>query len=402
MRRRRSGELAANLCVALASMSLAYLAIELLVFPSVLPRVPLDRQIDIHEGIRALTQSSKSGTLPVDYVAIVGDSYAQGAGDWFLAVDKRKNPSYNVTHLIHEWTGRDAITFGASGAGSLRGIVAEPVSQLEFMRATGRFRVESPDVFVVYFYEGNDLDDNIEDVAARYGAAGGSQEPSLDAVSFASFIDDTVVRGDPLCLQASEFRWYDNMFVADFAYRTVRRMVRYAINGREAYEPPPPEWHWGSINRALVGGKEVGIPDALQGPAMELSEDEIDLGVDVFEQALLYLGRRFPDSDMCVMYVPSPLSSYELVSPTVSCQTYHGRGAVYPSSFVRERSDEIAARIREVAARAGVPFADAREAVLQVSSEQFVHGPLDWRHMNRKGMETLAGTVLVLTEELEH
>ncbi len=393
--------LLANICVAVVSTAIVYVVIEFAILPPMLPHVPIGRQIDIHDGIRALTQSSKSGTLPQGYVALVGDSYAQGAGDWLLSNDQRRNQPYNVTHLIYEREGRDAITFGASGAGSLRGLVAEPVSQYEFMKATRRFRIDEPDVTVVYFYEGNDLDDNVRDVEARYDGPGCRPGEPFDAAAFDEFIEDTIVGKDPLYLQARAFRWYDNVFVADFIYRTIKRTVKYKLYGREKYEAAIPAWKEGPNNRAVVEGDVVTIPEHLQGPALELGSDEIELGVEVFERALLYLRDRFADSRLCVVYVPSPLSCYEPGSPTVSCQTYHGRDDVYPSSLVWQRSDEIEGMIEGAARRAGCPFADARPTLRREAELGFVHGPLDWRHLNKRGMETLANTVMALVDSCE-
>ncbi len=389
-----------NVCVAVASTAVAYLVMEFAVLPAVLPHVPLDRQIDIHAGIRALTQSSKSGTLPHDYVALVGDSYAQGSGDWFRSVDHGRNPPYNVTHLIYEREGRDSITFGASGAGSLRGLVTEPLSQYEFMKATGRFRIGQPDVTVVYFYEGNDLDNNVLDLETRYDGPWRSPGRAPDPVAFGAFMRDKVLGEDSLFGQAEAFRWYDNAFVADFIYRTIKRSARYWLRGREAYEFPLPVLRDGPNNRAVVGGAVVAIPEELQGPALELNGDEIGLGVDVFERALVFLRDWFADSRVCVVYIPSPLSCYEPGSPTVSCQSYHDRESVHPSSLVWERSDEIAGMVREVAERAGCPFADARPALRREAAREFIHGPLDWRHFNRNGLETLATTVIALVDSV--
>lgn len=39
-------------------------------------------------------------------------------------------------HVIQDRTGRDVITFGRGGAGSLRGLVAEPISQFEYLNAS--------------------------------------------------------------------------------------------------------------------------------------------------------------------------------------------------------------------------------------------------------------------------
>jgi hypothetical protein len=399
MSRGRLAALGVNLLVAAASTLLVYLAIEMLVFPRLLPFMPLNRHGDLHEGVRMFAQSSKASCVPRDYVAIVGDSYAQGAGDWLLEVDHGRNPPHNVTHLLHERLGRDVITFGASGAGSLRGLVAEPVSQLEFANASVHFDLAAPDAFVVLFYEGNDLNDNIRDLSLRYegGAEPGS---SLDPGAFRRFMDEKIVEEDPLFIEAGSFAWYDNFFLADFAYRAIRRVARVALRGEEAYAPPPPEWHAGPINSALVGGKVVDIPDVLQGPALELTDAEIELASQVFGHSLEFLCERFPDSDVGVVYMPSPLSSYRLASATASTQTYHGRDEVYPASLVVERSDAIARSIREMTESRGCAFVDARERLRRESAETLIHGPKDWKHYNRTGLEALTDAVLEVLSEM--
>ena len=52
------------------------LALEFAVFPLVLPRLPLNVQPFLPEEVAVLAQSSKAGTIPQDYVALTGDSYA--------------------------------------------------------------------------------------------------------------------------------------------------------------------------------------------------------------------------------------------------------------------------------------------------------------------------------------
>jgi hypothetical protein len=395
----RARALAINLIVAAASTSIVYLAIEALIFPRILPMIPLSRHADLHEGLRVLAQSSKKGTVPRDYIAIVGDSYAQGAGDWLLEVDHRRNPPHNVGHILSERLGRDVVTFGASGAGSLRGLVAEPASQFEFVNASIQFDLAPPDDIVVFFYEGNDIDDNVRDVSLRYE---GELEPGVrpDPVAFRRFMQETVLGEDPLYEEARAFAWYDNLFLGNFAYRTARRIARVAIRGEEAYAPSPHEWRPGPVNSAVVGGQVVDIPDVLQGPALELTDEEIDLGVFVYEQALGLLAERFPDARIGVAYLPAPISSYEIASTEVSCQTYHGRGGVHPTEAAKARSDLIAGRVREASERGRCAFVDVRPHLRMASSDAFVHGPRDWKHYNRAGLEVLADAVEELLDEM--
>ena len=51
-------------------------------FPKILVKLPLRLYGSIDKNLRILAQSSKKSTLPHEYIAIVGDSYAVGAGDW--------------------------------------------------------------------------------------------------------------------------------------------------------------------------------------------------------------------------------------------------------------------------------------------------------------------------------
>lgn len=57
------------------------------------------------QNLRILAQSSKRGLLPNEYIAIAGDSYAVGAGDWLEEVRKNSffgSPDYSAAHLIYE------------------------------------------------------------------------------------------------------------------------------------------------------------------------------------------------------------------------------------------------------------------------------------------------------------
>jgi hypothetical protein len=379
-------------------VAIAYLVLEFAVFGRVLPHLPLKYHGDLHEGIRVLAQSSKRSTIPHDYIALVGDSYAQGGGDWLMSADASRNRPFHAAHVVHERTGRDVVSFGASGAGSIRSLISEPVSQCAFISASRRFHLEPPACFVVYFYEGNDLNDNLIDLETRYVPRYGPIQ-ALDAGTFGRFVDDVVLGEDPLLAEAGDLRWTDELFLFDLLRSTARGIARRVVRGDEAEEERPPEWHEGTTNWASVGGRRVNIPDGLQGPALELTEDETALTVQVFERALIRLHSAFPESEIRVLYVPSPLASYEVVSPMVSCQTYHGRAAVYPSGLVETRNRSLAGAIRGIAGRSGFPFVDATGFMREQSAKRLVHGPLDWKHFNRVGYETLSEAILCLLQQ---
>ena len=154
----------ANLLLAAVSFVVTVLVIEFAVSPRVWRYLPLKVHGELPRGCRVLAQSSKQSTVPEDYIALLGDSYAQGRGDWLHTVDANRNPPFHSAHLIRDATGRDVVTFGKSGAGSLRGLVAEPFTNLAYLKKTALFAMDDPQSIVFYFYEGNDLGNNIEDL----------------------------------------------------------------------------------------------------------------------------------------------------------------------------------------------------------------------------------------------
>ena len=77
-------------------------------FPKFIKKLPLRLYGLIDKNLRVLAQSSKKNQMPKDYIALTGDSYAVGAGDWLNEVRKSNffgSPDYSAAHLIHKKTG---------------------------------------------------------------------------------------------------------------------------------------------------------------------------------------------------------------------------------------------------------------------------------------------------------
>jgi hypothetical protein len=388
----RSRAWRANALLLVAATLISYALLEVVGFRLALPHVPLKLQVFLPEGIRFLGQSSKRGAVPEHYIALVGDSYAKGFGDWLLGCDANRNPAFNSAHLIHERTGRDVVTFGASGAGSLRGIVTEPIAQLSYVNASLLYSVRAPDVFLVYFYSGNDLNDNLQDLRLRFDPQY-TRERREDPGAFREFLTDTVVGGSALYREAAAgLPLADNLFLL--------RFVRNAMLGRGLVrrhgQAAPRMTSAGRVTRAVVGGRERFLPDGLQSPGLELSDEEVRTALFVFEQALLYLKQRFPTSAIGVVYVPSPLECYALSSAEVDVQIYEGRASRYPAAAVRARGEALAGSVRAVAARSGLGMVDATPFLEEAAGRVLVHGPRDWKHFNRRGYEALAAAALRL------
>src|SRR6266446_4565908 len=113
----RTKQFALNLLLAVASTACAYAIIELLFFRLFLPYLSLNLMIHLPDTAGVLVQNSKSGFVPHDYVALLGDSYAEGVGDWLWQAHANRAKPYHSANVIHEATGGDVVSFGRAGAG---------------------------------------------------------------------------------------------------------------------------------------------------------------------------------------------------------------------------------------------------------------------------------------------
>jgi len=401
--------LAGSLALLVASATATWLLLELVVFPGWIHRLPLRlHEWIVNEAVRTLAQSSKAGARPSEYVALAGDSYAAGEGDWRLTVDAGGNPPHHSGHLIHEATGRDVVSLGHAGAGSLRGVVSEPITRIDYLRETWRFAIDDPDEILVYFHEGNDLDDNLEDLVRRYderfepGRPRGRQpDPDL----FDRFLEEVVIGEALLARKRESFHLAHNFYVARslrwvFArWRATTHLPKAAPRSLESAHALPRAL--GSHSVVDVGGQRLETPIPLQGPAPQLTAEETRTALWVLDRSLRRAAQRFQSSRLRVLYLPSVLLTYPLVPVPEFVQEDHARldrPLLFGPSFLRARSDAICADVAAIAEELGLSFRDARPALRAHGSEQFLHGPRDWKHLNRAGYEVLAGEAVALLQ----
>jgi hypothetical protein len=364
--------------LAMGSAFATYLCCELLVSRLLLDRVPLDHQAYLAPAMRALAQNSKAGIVPrPGYILLEGDSYAMGAGDWLKGASPFSSPRYHSAHLLRERTGRDVMSFGRSGLGSLGGFVGEPRRLRVCLNRLPLFSVPEPGLVILYFYEGNDLDDTLAELE-RWG-----RDPA-DRFAFLATLGAA-----PGC-----------SFFDDFVLATaLRRRVGALFHGPAAgddVEWPVPNVDRGdaTANVVRIAGVRKVLPLRLQGPSLGLSSAEVELALAAVEHALSENGTLHPDVPRLLVYLPSPLGSYPLLSRAVDVQVYRkGDPRRFPSAAVSARSDLMATRLRAACARAGVAFLDTRPALRAVAAQRLIHGPRDFKHYNESGYAALADAV---------
>jgi hypothetical protein len=374
-----------SLCAAAALAEVAFALVGL-------RYVPLRNQFDVPQDLRVFAQSSKAGVIPQDPVMLLGDSYAQGFGDWLWESWRRGNGPFHSAHVINRLTGRDVITLGVGGAGSAEGIAAFPAAAYRDSRKSWYLRLPQPRLAVIYFYEGNDLNDNVRFLTRYVGDA--------RAADLGEQIDRALAAYPAQV--ASHPGWLRHLPLLRFFLNIARRRLRELTHGGSAgtaaaaepneAAPPPASF---PPNIVEVAGRSVELPAALQGPSLELSDEDMRRGALVYERSLAFLQKLLPDTPVLVVYIPSPLASYRLHSPQVTIERYRADFAEgpYPRERVAAHSDAVCELIRAATIGRHVGFFDLRPAVRSAARNELLHGPIEFRHFNRKGMELLGREV---------
>ncbi len=371
-------------------------------FPKILGKLPLRLYGSIDKNLRILAQSSKKSTLPHEYIAIVGDSYAVGAGDWLEQVRGTSflgSPSYSPAHLINEKTGIDVVSFGQGGVGSFGGIWKEPITQFLHINSVKNYRLSPPKYFLIFFYEGNDIYDNVGFLRKKLLLTKkGSLESKIESNEVITSFNrefQKVLDGD-----YSRSFWKNMLFTRSLAHGISNLVKEFTFPKKNS--PFYFSFSKTPISLGLINGEKMPFPMHLQGPPIftanlnerlkefYISEEEYKLGFYIFEQSLAALVEFFPQTEIKIVFIPSPLSSYQIVSSKVSFRGYVEKRDLVETVIIKKRHVKVCEAIQTIALAWEVSFLNTTKSLRRVASQEFIHGPTDWDHFNKKGYEALS------------
>jgi hypothetical protein len=364
-----------NTLLLVASLAVTYLVASFLILRLFLPHLSLNLHPHFPDIAEVFAQTSKAGTVPHDYIALLGDSYAEGQGDGLFAANGNRVKFVHSAHVLHRITGRDVISLGIGGAGSVQAMVRQPARILLndcFLYP----RLDPPRQIFVYFYEGNDLDEN--GYIVRLVAAQGA----VTRESLARYIGERY--GAPPALRC----------LTDLG-ETSFKMAHFLLTNAESFETlRKPSAH----NQVLAGGAPHAAP-TLQKPPVEMEPRAIEASLMVFDVSLEWLTRNFASSAIAVVYLPSPAAIYRHAEPSVDAYVRWPLNDVQAlaADDIYAASQRTCGEIRRLTLAHRARFIDMRPALRAAAATTVIHGPRDWNHFNEAGYrvlgETLARTI---------
>src|SRR5256885_9918369 len=84
-----AGSRLANAVLVLLSLAVSYLAASFFLFRVIIGDLPINLRPHFPDLAEVFAQTSKAGTVPRDYLALLGDSYAEGQGDGLRSEERR-------------------------------------------------------------------------------------------------------------------------------------------------------------------------------------------------------------------------------------------------------------------------------------------------------------------------
>ena len=160
------------------------------------------------------------------------------------------------------------------------------------------------------------------------------------------------------------------------------------------------------LNVVMMNGKKIELPTHLQAPPhfgftevekkLEITDKSIKLSEYIFNESVTRLASFFPQSKIKIIYIPSPLSSYKIVSSHI-----HFRGLmqdihVGKTTVAEENHIKLCKTIKRFAEFQGFSFINTTKSLRQATLSHFIHGPVDWDHFNKHGYQVLSDELIGL------
>jgi hypothetical protein len=397
-----------NLLLAVVATIFAYIPLEI-IWRHALDRVPLTLHKELGR-LQWLAQPSKTSVIPNNYIMIIGDSYAEGLGDWLMRVIDKGNPKFNAAHVLHDQTGRDVVTFGFRGGSPSWTAVFQAPAALHGIRLYRGMNLADPDSILVFFYAGNDVNDEM--ARLRFLMPPDFDHARADDRNYMyAYLSALGTHAE----NASAARWHPlrNAHLFDTATKLIKLLAKNWGHRRPSLDATDPLFRGGGQYREDWSRYEQSritfvTRDGLKrypAPTVEPFAFDTDRDIQIaglwLQESLRVLKEKFPNSNVAVVYIPSPAGVYDLPDGTILMDrirtpTSETRGPeTHFSAADLEAADaRVRTEIHRAAIEVDVDFIDTRPHLRRRAFDWgHLHGPNDAGHFNERGYTALAEAI---------
>ena len=160
------------------------------------------------------------------------------------------------------------------------------------------------------------------------------------------------------------------------------------------------------LNMALMNGEKIGLPTNLQAPPqfgltdfqkkLGLRDELIELSIYIFQETIARLANFFTKTTINIIYIPSPVSSYKIVSSHVQAKGFMADPYITETTVAEEKHIKLCKTVKRFAESNNFSFTNITKSIRLAASVEFLHGPLDWDHFNKRGHQVLSDELVKL------
>jgi hypothetical protein len=284
---------------------------------------------------------------------ILGDSHAFGSGDSFLNDDY----NYSIGHFLYNYFDKkkNFLNIGIPGGGS------QSIYQ-NYLNFRKKLDIK-PDKIIYLFYEGNDLEDNInyENIYSL------SYEIKGKIKYYFPFIDLTKK-----------------------LWGNVKSKIKYKINEKKDIDII--DKNFNQINFKNDNNIISLNTGSLQSPPIELNENDLNKSLNIFFETLINL--KNDTKEIILIYLPAPTSTLNLKNP-IYVQKYFSDNSqnLFTKEELEKLSKYIRLKIKKFSIKQDIKFLDVTDTLKKKSLEIMIYGPKDYKHFNKYGYEIISNQI---------
>ena len=351
--------------------------------------------------IHRLGQYSKKDVVPKKHIAIIGDSNVYGFGPWLYDNSwSMAQPAFATHHLLHKSLGKDLIAYGFPGYGTF-GYALNTVAEYNMINGSLIWsKFPEPHQILIVFYEGNDLINNLHEIQHR-----GIHLDNMSQENFKQKIEQ-LIQHVSVELETS-FSFTDHFASWNLTLGILKNyFYKYFPENDHLIDPIIDVTHNQSLgsqdkmnereNIALIDGEEIPL-GYLEGPALHLSNSEINHSLEITKQSFQHIKKCFPLSKIDVVYLSSSLSLYEFNNSKLrpaplklDIKSETARDRIFSKAEVKLKNTHLRTSIKTITRELKIGFIDTTDSMSKIAKNYRLHGPRDPIHLNRKGYETFA------------
>ena len=333
------------------------------------------------------------------YVAVLGDSVAQGGGDAYLSGKK----NYSIIHHLHKNDNMNYLIFARGGYSSISS-VSNLVKLHKLSNHSFLFDdLNKPDSVLFIFNESLNLHVNTTEYRKFKKDNEKISSYTLRRINKnieLNYLDHLKNSYPILPFLGKFYEYFEIMFhkigsaknIKDIKLLVSSRLKKLFGKTVVLNDAPKNNLTW---TNSIKNHSNIKNIRPVQGASLHLTEDEIRTAIEIFFESIKYIKAWSGDKKIKIVYIPSAISSYVWNEPIVFFYRNHYAGSKTTNNKANNlNSTFIRKQIKNFSINNNIEFLDTTSEVFKNGEKLVLHGPLDWGHFNERGYKVISNFII--------